>query len=276
MSDNSFLRCIEDREMAEPPISDDDLASHLSQLATAWEDVARLREGPSDAVREAQERLLKRYQRPIYRYLLAATRDPHVADDLCQEFGLRLVRGDFRNVDPGRGRFRDFVKTVLYHLVVDHQRKRQRQPEVLAAEQPEMAVSPAADVEAEREFVELWKAELLTRTWEALAQHERRLGEPLHTVLRHRYEHPEARSHEMAKTLGPQFGKALTAEWIRKYLMLARSRFAELLLEEVTCSLGTPTVDEVEEELISLRLLGHCQDALKRRREAGPRVGEWR
>ena len=48
--------------------------------------------------------------------------DADLADEMFQEFALRLVRGDFRNADAARGRFRFFLKTALYHLVVDAQR----------------------------------------------------------------------------------------------------------------------------------------------------------
>ena len=37
-----------------------------------------------------------------YRYLLGAVHDPDAADDLCQDFAVRFLRGDFRRADPGR------------------------------------------------------------------------------------------------------------------------------------------------------------------------------
>ena len=79
----------------------------------------------------ARAALVHRYRGAIYRYLLGAVRNPDVADDLAQDFALRLVRGDFRNADPERGRFRDLVKTVLFHLIVDYQRRQKAQPRAL-------------------------------------------------------------------------------------------------------------------------------------------------
>ena len=41
------------------------------------------------------------------------TRDEQLAEELFQEFALRMLRGDFRRAEPLRGRFRDYLKTVI-------------------------------------------------------------------------------------------------------------------------------------------------------------------
>ncbi|HEV3262422.1 MAG TPA: sigma factor, partial [Gemmataceae bacterium] len=97
----------------------------LSRISTRWSMVLQAHQGQNPAVTAAQQALLQRYLRAIYRYLLGALRDADAAEELCQEFAFRVVRGDFKRADPGRGRFRDYVKTAVYHLIVDHQ-KRQR------------------------------------------------------------------------------------------------------------------------------------------------------
>src|SRR5262245_42007918 len=100
----------------------------LSQLSTNWPELVRARIRDGAAANDARRSVLFRYGGAVYRYLLASTRDPHAADDLSQEFALRFVRGDYDHADPARGRFRDLVKTVLCHLVVDHFRKRKVVP----------------------------------------------------------------------------------------------------------------------------------------------------
>src|SRR5262249_38741382 len=153
------------------------LNHHLSQISTVW---AQLRQaqggaGGRDPARgEAQEQMLRRYSPAIYRYLLGALRDPDAADELFQEFALRFVRGDFHRADERRGRFRDFLKTALFHLVVDAQRRRKRPPDPRASGDrgPEPAVDapPDADeAEAERQFLQVWRSELLARAWDGLA-----------------------------------------------------------------------------------------------------------
>src|SRR5579885_2433544 len=98
----------------------------LSQIQTLWSVVQRAHGDEAPVVRTAQEQLLATYGGAIRRYLLAAFRNEDTADEVFQEFSLRFVRGDFRHVNPDRGRFRSFLKTSLYHLIVDHHRRQQR------------------------------------------------------------------------------------------------------------------------------------------------------
>ena len=99
-------------------------ASRLSQISTAWTLLYRAHEGVAEEAKAARRQLLQDYGGPVYRYLWAAVGDPDAANDLYQDFALRFVQGSFKNADPQHGRFRDFLKTVLYHLIVDHQRRR--------------------------------------------------------------------------------------------------------------------------------------------------------
>jgi RNA polymerase sigma-70 factor (ECF subfamily) len=244
------------------------LEQHLSQIATTWTDLFQAHAGEADAAHAAQRQLLERYSGAVYRYLLGAVRDTEAADDLFQEFGLRLVRGDFKGVHPEKGRFRNFLKTCLYHLIVDHQRRRQRQAVPLGPDLPEPACHAEPPAESDQQFQAAWQVELMKRAWEGLARHDRDTGQHLHTVLRFRTDHPDLRSADMAERLAATVGKPLTSDWVRKRLFLAREKFTDLLLAEVARSLGNPGEDEVEEELALLGLLEYCRPALERRHSA--------
>jgi RNA polymerase sigma-70 factor (ECF subfamily) len=250
----------------------DELNEHLSEISTAWTVLHRAHAAgrmPGSAQAEAQERLLQRYSAAIYRYLLAATRDRDTADELFQEFALRFVRGDFHRADERRGRFRDFLKTALFHLIVDTQRSRKR-PAVTgdrkAHAEPFVESPPLLEEEeADRQFLAVWRAELLARAWDALARYERDTGHPTHAILRLRTENPKLRSAEMAERLSVSLGRPVTATWVRKKLVLAREKFTDALLEAVAQSLVEATHDTLERELIDLGLLEHCRAALSRR-----------
>src|SRR5438034_11479959 len=112
----------------------------LSHIATRWS-ILRQAHQDTDAATQARQQLLERYCGAIYRYLLSAVRDHHAAEDLTQEFALRFVRGLFRHADPQRGRFRDYVKTALFHLVDDYRQRQRRQPRLDRLDEQE----PAAD-----------------------------------------------------------------------------------------------------------------------------------
>jgi RNA polymerase sigma-70 factor (ECF subfamily) len=243
-----------------------DPTRRLSRISTLWSLVSQAHHGPSDEVRTAQQKLLERYGGAIRRYLLGALRDADAAADLFQEFAYRFLHGDFSRVDPERGRFRDYVKGVLFHLVADYHKKRQRLPRQLAPEHSDPAVVCEPDAEQEQAFLTSWRDELLSRTWAGLAAADEANGQSFHAILRFRAEHPDLRSHEMAVQLSQLLGKPLTAAGVRKTLERARDRFADLMLDEIAQELNDPTVEHLEQELIDLNLLDHCRPALERRR----------
>ena len=245
---------------------DDD--SHLSRLETAWSMVRRAH-GDQTSVRTAQQRLLERYGGAVRRYALAALRDEDAADEVFQEFALKFVRGDFGNADPRLGRFRAFVKTVVYRLIVDHQRRRkQRLREgAMNADVAEPAAGGDDPRTADAAFRISWRDELLARCWQKLEDEERLSGKLQFTVLRFRVDHPDLRSPELAEGLSKQLGRAINAGAVRVLLHRARESFAELLLDEITESLADGSLAEAEEELIELDLLEYCRPALDRRRK---------
>ena len=244
---------------------------NICNISTIWEEVARAH-GQSvtsaDSVTRAQQVLVDRYEGAVRRYLLAALRDRHAADEVFAEFALRLVQGAFRNADPEKGRFRDFVKGVLFHLIADHHRKRKRNMPAL----PESSVEDAGASDpaaSDQEFLESWRAELLDRSWKALQKIQEETGQLFYAVLRFRAEHTEMRSPEMAERLSEQLGKPVNAAWVRQMLHRARDRFADLLLEETMHTLREPTVEQLEQELIDVGLLEYCKPALDKLRAGG-------
>jgi RNA polymerase sigma-70 factor (ECF subfamily) len=242
--------------------------SHLSRIQTIWWEVRRAH-GDHPSVQIAQETLLERYGGAVRRYALAALRDDDAADEIVQEFALRFVRGDFAQADPERGRFRSFVKSVVYRMIVDYQRRKKKQLQEstihsnVAENQSAFQEAPPDDAM----FRTSWRDELLARCWAKLAEDETQTGKPYCTVLRYRVEHPDQRSPELAAGLSKKFGKPINAGAVRVLLHRARDAFAELLLDEVLDSLEDRAIEDAEEELIELELLEYCRPALDRRRQ---------
>jgi len=248
-------------------MAQEDSDQHLSRISTLWTVVCQARGGPAAAVTAAQEELMRRYHRAVYRYLLGALRDPDAADELTQEFALRFLRGDCCGVDPERGRFRDFVKGVLFHLIVDYHRRQRAQPQPLPTHGGEPATAAAPGDLFGQDFRDSWRDELLARAWDALARIQNETGQPYHSVLRFRIEHPSLRSAQMAEQLSAQLKQPVSADWVRQTLHRGRERFADLLLAEVADTLRNPTAEELQNELVDLGLLTYCQPALKRYRD---------
>jgi RNA polymerase sigma-70 factor (ECF subfamily) len=240
-----------------------DHGGRLSQIATPWEDLDQAHGGMPPALGAARRRLLLHYSPAVYSYLVGAVRDPDVADDLFQEFALRLMRGAFRRADPRRGRFRDFLKTALGHLVTDNYRRQVRGPRPYH-DFPDPATDRSALAEAEEWFSQEWRARLIDRTFAALEAFEQRTGQPLHTLLHFRVEHPDLPVADMARQLAGRLGQEPSVTWVYKHLHKARQKFADLLVAEVARTLDFPGREQLGEELAELGLLRWCQPALGR------------
>jgi RNA polymerase sigma-70 factor (ECF subfamily) len=247
---------------AVPPAADD---AHLSALSTCWTVLHDAHGTDPGRARAAQHVLVERYRPAIQRYLRAVVRDPHHADDLFQEFAVRLVRGDFRTVTPDRGRFRSYLKTVLYHLIVDWHRRKPRAPTGNGSDLDAVPAAGEASIAgADGDFLAAWRQDLFDQAWAGLRALEQRGGKPLFAVLRLRTDRPELRSHELAELLAARLGRPLSAGLVRKYLLEARERLADGLVAAVAESVAAPTPDAVADELQEVGLLDYCRDALAR------------
>jgi RNA polymerase sigma-70 factor (ECF subfamily) len=249
-------------------MDDKTLNSRLSRISTVWTLIGEAHRPADGSLPDARVALIQRYQSAAYRYLLGAVRDPETADELFQEFALRVMQGAFRHADPGRGRFRDYLKTALVHLVVDHHNRQRSRPRQLDQDVAESFAPAQAPDAADQEFLHNWREDLLARAWAALERGEGQGGQPYYSVLRFRAENPDASGSEMAARLSAQLRpqSPFTETGLRKTLQRARACFADALLEEVAHSLDQPTYDALEQELIELDLLPYCRSALRRRR----------
>jgi RNA polymerase sigma factor (sigma-70 family) len=235
---------------------------HLSRISTPWTLVRQAHAGSQTDAATAQRLLIQRYCGAAYRYLRGALHEEEAALDLLQEFVVRFLRGDFRRADSAVGRFRDYVKTALIHLVTDYHRQRQAQPQPLPADVVERPTPPREGADSEVAFLHSWREELVNRTWQALAQ-----AKPTcHAVLVFHVENPGLPSPQMAEQLTARLGKPFTAAHVRVARQRAREKFAELLTDEVAHSLGGCTEAELVEELRALRFLNLCASAVERRK----------
>src|SRR5215475_1632186 len=132
----------------------------LSLISTLWSLVCRANHASTEEAKAARQQLLERYGSAVRRYLRKLLHDPDAADEVFQEFALRLVRGDLRGADPERGRFRNFVKGTLFHLIADYRKQQRKWPGALPETAAALAADPA-DGEFDHQFVESWCDDLL-------------------------------------------------------------------------------------------------------------------
>src|SRR5262245_57411143 len=107
----------------------------LGAISTLWTVV---RNAHGDHAAAARQELCRRYHGAVERFLRAIA--PDIAADLAQDFAVKLLQGNLAGASPDRGRFRDFVKGVVRHQIID--RYRRRRPEVQPGDDVPEPASP--------------------------------------------------------------------------------------------------------------------------------------
>src|SRR5262249_49701696 len=143
---------------------------YLNQISTHWTEIGPALRGQDDEAGAARQSLFQRYSGAVRGYLLTVLGDPEAADDLTQEFALCVVQGKFHRADPQRGRFHDYVKTVLRHLAGRHLERQSGQVRPLPPESPAWEKLTSRSQESDRSSYSGRRGLLLARAWEALGR----------------------------------------------------------------------------------------------------------
>jgi RNA polymerase sigma-70 factor (ECF subfamily) len=221
--------------------------SVLEQISTCWP----LIHNPVQFV--------MRYARAIQKYVVAIVRDSHDAEEVAQDFLVRVFDKGFCPENVSRGRFRDYLKSAVRYVAISHLRR--RRPSELTEEMLASIIQPNSD--ADRTWLSEWHDCLLERVWQSLELHQQQTPDNLfYSVLRLHIDNPDASSGEHAAKLSEQIGRPIRADVFRQQLRRARKHFAKLIVEEVRQTLQYPTADSVEQELIDLDLMPFVRDYL--------------
>ena len=87
---------------------------------TRWSLVLRARGADAEARRRALGEMCEAYWYPLYAYLRRSGHPQHDAEDLAQEFFVRLMDGRLLGAaDPARGKFRTLLLTALHRQQVN-------------------------------------------------------------------------------------------------------------------------------------------------------------
>ena len=234
----------------------------LDAMTTRWSLIQRAHGEQPTAANDARRVLVLRYAPVIKSYIRGITKDEIAADELSQDVVVRLMQGDFGGVDPGRGRFRDFLKTAIRNMVRNYwSREKIRSTadlDLISADIKDDSAGMEADAWDQR-----WKNRVLELTWSGLNQYEQQNPQSLaHTILQLRTGFPDDSSEQLAKRLSQELGKTIRPDAFRQSLRRARVQFAECLVQELADGLENPTREGIEEELIQLQFLDLVRDLL--------------
>lgn len=110
--------------------------SHLP--ATQWTLIARLRHGTEQEAQRALDDLIVQYRYPLYCYLRRRRYSHYDADDILQDFFMKLLRNEsFATADATKGRLRCMLQVSLERFVINWEsRNRHRRQEFSLDESP--------------------------------------------------------------------------------------------------------------------------------------------
>ncbi len=219
---------------------------------TRWTLVVAAGDPHRKEARSALATLCENYWYPLYAYLRRRGYPADQAQDLTQEFFIRLLEGRYLDrADPEKGRFRSFILTSLKFFVADEadrQRAQKRGGGVLAP--PEFSGGeeryqrePAHDETPERIFERRWALSVLDRVLERLRNEFVQHGRPEHferlkVFLLGRADTPYT---ALAREMNTSEGALKVA------IHRLRKRYRDLFRQEIADTVADPA--EVESEL---------------------------
>jgi RNA polymerase sigma-70 factor (ECF subfamily) len=202
--------------------------------------------------RSALVSLCENYWYPLYAYLRRRGYPADQAQDLTQEFFIRVLEGRYLDrADPEKGRFRSFLLTSLKFFVADEEDRQRAHkrgggmvvPLEFSSGEERYQREPAHNETPERIFERRWALSVLDRVMERLRSEFVQHGRPEHfeqlkVFLLGQSEAPYA---ALAREMNTSEGALKVA------IHRLRKRYRELFRQEIADTVADPT--EVESEL---------------------------
>ncbi len=208
--------------------------------------------------RDAMGRLIVRYWKSVYWYVrLSANRDAATAMDLTQSFFLHVLESGFASkADPGRGRFRTFLKSSLANFLTDQFRGERTQrrggpaiplpTEGTDLESAEL-LAAGRELGPEQVFDREWCATVYRRAVDETRRRCAAEGRERHfeAFRLHDLEgEGRAKYRDVAERLG------ISENDVRNHLHAARETFRDCLRSEIRETVGSPL--DFKDELCEL------------------------
>ena len=217
---------------------------------TRWSLVLRARGGDEAQRRAALEALCRAYWYPLYAFLRRAGRAVEDAEDLAQEFFVRLLDGRLLGTaDPARGKFRTLLLSALRQVDADVWRSANALKRgggmVVVPIDSELAeerflADKSEGGSPELAFDRAWAAAVMERTWARLRESYAGTKAALFAELAPRISGGDGSLAEVAARLG--MGEVA----VRQAMSRLRTRLGEALKAEVAETVGSPEAAQQE------------------------------
>ncbi|HTS30182.1 MAG TPA: sigma-70 family RNA polymerase sigma factor [Bryobacteraceae bacterium] len=220
--------------------------------ATRWTLVIAAGDPRRKEARSALVALCENYWYPLYAYLRRRGYPADQAQDLTQQFFMRMLEGRYLDrADPEKGRFRSFLLTSLKFFVADEEDRNRAYkrgggavlPLEFSSGEERYQREPAHDETPERIFERRWALSVLDRVVETLREEFVHHGRPEHferlkVFLLGQSDAPYA---TLAREMNTSEGALKVA------IHRLRKRYRELFRQEIADTVADPA--EVESEL---------------------------
>jgi RNA polymerase sigma factor (sigma-70 family) len=241
-----------------PPNPASNAPSAAQQFCTTQWSVVLSSAGETTQAQDALSQLCRIYWRPIFAFICRRGHSISDAQDLTQEFFLRLLHGNlFSTAHPSRGRFRSLLLRALHNFLSDAHEKRCTQKrggqkqfvswDDWMAEAPSHLSLPSEAIEswpAERLFDARWAATIVEQALRSLreeceARGRGRVFDALRGAL------ATDRDDISYSRLGAELGVA--TQIVKRLLHQLRQRYRTLLRREVARTVETE--EDLEDEV---------------------------
>lgn len=189
--------------------------------------------------RRSLERILSGYYKPVYKHLrLKWRKTAEDAEDLAQDFFARATeRRIFAAYEPGRGRFRTFVRACLDNFVLTAEEARRRQKrgghlDVVSADahEAERELAMAGEpLDPEAVFDREWVRNVAARSVDLLEQRLAALDKSRYFEVLRRYDLHEGLDEPSYGKVAAELGLKVTD--VTNYLHAARKELRVIVLE---------------------------------------------
>lgn len=221
---------------------------------TRWSVVLAARDRQAADAHEALASLCSIYWYPLYAFIRRWGHDAESAQDLTQEFFVRLLDKDFLSaVDRSKGKFRSFLLAAANHFLLNEAKRERAEkrgggrtivPLDADAAEGRYVLEPAHELTAEKLFERRWALTLLERVLARLDEEMAQAGKSAAFAKLKTYLLADADA-ESYRQAAEELGTSESAARVTVHRL--RKRYREILRDEIAQTVDGP--EQIEDEI---------------------------
>jgi RNA polymerase sigma factor (sigma-70 family) len=243
--------------MARPELEESNPAQEGQRrwfTTTHWSVVLTAREGDAADAAVALEKLCRTYWPPLYAYIRREGYNATDAEDLTQQFFVRLIERDFlQHLRHQRGKFRSFLLTFLKHFLLDERARAAAQKRgggraLLSFDETDehgrYLREPVDNLSPDQVFERRWAQRVFQVALNRLRDEYHQSGRGVFFDLMKDFQPREPGAPSYVE-IGERFG--MTEAAVKSAVQRLRQRQRDILREEIAHTVTKP--EELEEEI---------------------------